>query len=179
MMIKKAPKVAAMGGTKRKRSVKGCGSCTPWAILLQAGDCGKCAFYRRIQLPSGGMRELCQLTGEKRPTCGMRGCHFLAGTWEKLDQILGLQKSRDLGNVGFPNLARPGNGLVCSPRVNEIVADKVHTAIHAIADNVGNRLDHIGRGNVQYPRGLAVSQGPGSVSLPFAFKNPKPCEIHR
>lgn len=40
-----------------------------------------------------------------RPDCA--ACCFIAGTWSQLDAILGLPKSRDCGNLNFPNYVKP------------------------------------------------------------------------
>lgn len=146
---------------------------------FQAKNCQNCAFYREITLSSGGIRRLCQLIGSKRPVCGMPGCHFLAGTWEELDQILGLTNSRAAGNLAVPKFARLGNGLVHFPRVNGKIADK-HTAIHSYAGLSGKGLSHTSSTLTSgYPRGPSGFAKPGSVNRAASFLTPKFREAHR
>lgn len=82
--------------------------------------CGQCCFYREVTLKSGRMRRLCMLTGDKNPQLVQRNCHFIAGNWGRIDEILGLQKSSDCGNLDFPNQMKLGD---CFSRDGRKTAD--------------------------------------------------------
>lgn len=44
--------------------------------------CRDCSFYRAIGLPSGRVRRLCMLTGERLTTAATPCAHFMPGDWE-------------------------------------------------------------------------------------------------
>lgn len=73
--------------------------------------CDSCCFFRLVELESRKLRQLCMLTGEKRPVAGMSGCCFIPGQWSQIDGILGLQKCGISGNTGDPNYTRQRNCL--------------------------------------------------------------------
>lgn len=109
----------------------------------------------------------------------MRGCHFLHGEWDRIDEVLGLTQREDAGKLAIPNLVRPCNGLDHSQDGQKVARHS--TAIHSLADTIGKRFDHIGGAQRPvYREGLAASLRPGSVvALPFAFKKPNLSEAHR
>ena len=58
---------------------------SPSGLETQArAACPACSFYRAIDLPSGRVRRLCMLTGERLTAAdAATGCgHFLVGRWE-------------------------------------------------------------------------------------------------
>ena len=137
--------------------------------------CPKCVFYELIRRKTGHIYALCHLWGEKNR---QQGCgHFLHGSWERLDEILGLTDGKSKNNLDFPNLMRPCDGLDRSQDGQKVAIDS--TAIHAYADKSGNKALHIGRAQRPHVReAAAASSRPGSVgALPFYFNHPELDEV--
>lgn len=55
---------------------------SPSGLETQAlAACPACSFYRAIDLPSGRVRRLCMLTGERLNTAATACEHFMPGDW--------------------------------------------------------------------------------------------------
>ena len=131
--------------------------------------CQDCAFFEVIPLPSGHKRALCHLTGEKNPNPAMLGCQFLAGSWNDLDQILGLTGKRNSSKNGLPNTTKPGNGF--SGKSGLKVAKK---DIFAIGENRFSEFHIAARqeGNLVRPgtrEGPVARSARERTGLPFLF----------
>lgn len=50
----------------------------------QEQSCRDCSFYRAIDLPSGRVRRLCMLSGERLTTAATPCEHFMPGRWEEV-----------------------------------------------------------------------------------------------
>lgn len=58
---------------------------SPSGLETQArAACRDCSFYRAIDLPSGRVRRLCMLTGERLTTAATPCQHFQAGRWQEV-----------------------------------------------------------------------------------------------
>lgn len=56
---------------------------TPPAPKRQAcGTCLSCSFFRAVDLPSGRVRRLCMLSGERLSAAATACEHFMPGDWE-------------------------------------------------------------------------------------------------
>lgn len=85
MRNKKAPSLAAVGADQKGGKVVNLAcphSATP-ARPAQGECCANCQFFRRVALPSGRDRLLCQLTGEKFYSATGWCDLFAAGKWEE------------------------------------------------------------------------------------------------
>lgn len=119
------------------------------AGALKAQFCPACCFYRLIELESGRARELCALTGEKRPMAGMNGCCFIPGSFLELDGILRLPKSRLSGNTGDPNQTKRGDRF---SKTGKRVVKTKRIANFTIDDFVGKPIKHTtGKGSLAHP----------------------------
>ena len=83
MDAKKAPLAWRRGGRAKMDDGGRPHSAGP-AREPQEQSCRDCSFYRAIDLPSGRVRRLCMLTGERLTAAdAATGCgHFLVGRWE-------------------------------------------------------------------------------------------------
>lgn len=123
----------------------------------QNPQCQACAFFQIIHLQGNQTRHLCHLLGAKRPMAGMAGCTFIAGQWDAQRLDYNLTDDNEQGKLGFPNLARRGNGLVSIPNADEQIADNNITAIHSPAGRIsGKVVNHISRVMTSgFPRGAS------------------------
>lgn len=86
MRNKKAPSLAAVGAGQEGGKVRDLAyphSATP-ARPAQGECCANCQFFRRVALPSGHDRLLCQLTGEKFRSAAGWCDLFAPGKWEEI-----------------------------------------------------------------------------------------------
>lgn len=120
-------------------------------------QCQACAFHEIIPLQGNQCRSLCHFLGTKKPVAGMDGCTFIAGQWDAQRLDYNLTDDNEQGKLGFPNLARRGNGLVSIPNADEQIADNNITAIHSPAGRIsGKVVNHISRVMTSgFPRGAS------------------------
>lgn len=124
----------------------------------QSFTCRQCAFYELITRKSGYKYGLCHFTGAHDPQPGQNGCRFIAGTWSRIDEILGLTDSESGNSLELPNRDRLAGSLCHSQ-------DDKNNGFFDLNSNYTchNRHEYKLRHNVQNPRGLAAYHEPGSV----------------
>lgn len=78
-------------GARPRRSKERMEQCFPVAENSPSGletqalaACPACSFYRAIDLPSGRVRRLCMLTGERLNTAATACEHFQPGRWSEV-----------------------------------------------------------------------------------------------
>lgn len=183
MRNKKAPSLAAVGAGKKDGKVRDLAcphSATP-ALPAQAECCANCQFFRRVALPSGRDRLLCQLTGEKFYSAAGWCDLFAAGSWDETwadpapaplpkwllraaERLRALTHALALGMVEFPNNVRRNRRLCRAPHGEK---SGLFCFVSIPATGASCERRYISTGHVQYPRGLAALRWPGSVSRLF------------
>lgn len=77
----------------------------------QSFTCRQCAFYGLITRKSGYKYGLCHFTGAHDPQPGQNGCRFIAGTWSRIDEILGLTDRESINSLEIPKVERLADSL--------------------------------------------------------------------
>lgn len=113
--------------------------------MITSLPCGKCCFYREVLLDSQRMRRLCMLTGDKNDQLMHHGCHFIAGDWSRIDEILGLPKAGIFGNIKLPNQTKLGSGFSKNGR-------KIANTNFDIDDYTALPISHIAKAKRQFVR---------------------------
>ena len=171
MIQKKSPRgLAAVGADQKggKEFLASSDLATP-ARPAQAESCANCQFFRRVALPSGRDRLLCQLTGEKFYSAAGWCDLFAAGKWEELRL---LTCARCLGQTELPQTVRGVTDAFRMPHMQE--KSGLFCFVSIPATGVSCERRSILTGHLQYPRGLAASDWPGRVSRLFLrLQNPK------
>lgn len=191
MTQKKSPRcLAAVGADQKggKEILASSDLATP-ARPAQAESCANCQFFRRVALPSGRDRLLCQLTGEKFYSAAGWCDLFAPGTWEELwadpnpsplpkwllrtaERLRALTRARCLGQTELPQTVRGVTDAFRMPHMQE--KSGLFCFVSIPATGVSCERRSILTGHLQYPRGLAASDWPGRVSRLFLrLQNPK------
>lgn len=185
MTQKKSPRcLAAVGADQKggKEFLASSDHATP-ARSSQSECCANCQFFRRVALPSGRDRLLCQLTGEKLRSAAGWCDLFAPGKWEELwadpdpaplpkwllrtaERLRALTHALVSGMVEAPNKARRNRRLCRAPHGEK---SGLFCFVSIPATGASCERCYISTGHVQYPRGLAALLWPGSVSRLFLY----------
>lgn len=77
----------------------------------QSVSCRQCAFFELITRKSGYKYGLCHFTGLRDPQPEQNGCRFIAGTWSRIDEILGLTDRESVNSLELSKVGRLADGL--------------------------------------------------------------------